>query len=315
MTLASRLALLAAALAAAAPDARACSVCACGDPMLGASDPAAIAGRLRLQLDTEYLTMTAASEADPAATDELTQWSYRLGAVWRPADALSVMATVPLVSKAMKVSDPAGRRPVSNLTGIGDVELAARYALWSEVSFGKKRAQELAVSAGSSFPTGSYRARDAAGDLVDTHGQVGTGSFGPFAGVHYRYAQGDWLGFASLSGRLRTETSLPGGDRYRYGDSILWSIHGQFQPASRVALDLGLDGRYARADRASPAGAPSEAVPHTGGTVWSVAPGVYFNAAGGFWLFLRGQVPVAKSLFGTQDVGATFTTGLQLQAL
>jgi hypothetical protein len=33
----------------------ACSVCGCGDPLLASSDPAAITGGLRLQLDTEYL--------------------------------------------------------------------------------------------------------------------------------------------------------------------------------------------------------------------------------------------------------------------
>ena len=58
---------LAAALAlAAAPAARACSVCACGDPLRTSSDPAAISGRLRLQLDTEYLRIDAGNEETPA---------------------------------------------------------------------------------------------------------------------------------------------------------------------------------------------------------------------------------------------------------
>jgi hypothetical protein len=312
------LALLAAALAAAVPDARACSVCGCGDPFLAASDPAAISGQLRLQLDTEYLTMSAANEADPAATDKLTQWSYRLNAVYRPLEPLSLMVTVPLVSKVMKMSDPTGTHTASNQTGIGDLEVAARYSLWTEVAVGHRRAQEVAVSLGTALPTGSYKARDSAGDLVDMHGQVGTGSWGPFAGLHYRLEQGDWLAFASLSGRLRTETSLPEGGKYGYGDAVLWSVHGQYRPVSRLALDLGLDGRTVRVDKGldpgSAPGTPTEVVPNTGGTVMSIAPGAYFNAAGGLWFFLRGQVPVYKDLFGTQNVGATVTTGFQVQA-
>ena len=44
------------ALVSGAP-AWACSVCGCGDPLLSANDPAAVNGRLRLQVDTEYLSV------------------------------------------------------------------------------------------------------------------------------------------------------------------------------------------------------------------------------------------------------------------
>lgn len=308
-----RFALIAAALLLSAHEARACSVCACGDPLLGASDPAAIAGRLRLQLDTEHLTVSSA-EAAGEPRNELTQWSYRLNAVYRPLDTLALTATVPLVAKKLTPGDPAAG-PGSSLTGLGDLEVAARYALWRGVSFGARRAQELALSAGTSLPTGSWKARDDAGDLVEMHGQLGTGSWGPFAGIHYRIEQGDWAGLASLSGRLRTGSALPGGDSYRYGDALLWSIHGQYRPARWAALDLGLDGRAVKADRAAAAGQPPEAVPGTGGTVWSLAPGAYLNAAGDLWLFLRGQVPVAKRLRGDQDVGATVSAGIQVQLM
>jgi hypothetical protein len=83
-----------------------------------------------------------------------------------------------------------------------------------------------------------------------------------------------------------------------------------------VALDLGIDGRYARADRMVESdGTVTSAVGNTGGTVLSAAPGVYFNAAGGLWLFVRGQVPFYKSLFGEQNVLPSLTTGIQFQAL
>lgn len=312
--------LAALALAWGAP-ASACSLCGCGDPLLSTSDPAAITGQLRLQLDTEYVRMDAENDADPASTDKLTQWSYRFNAVYRPIESLSLSVTVPLLQKAIRTVGNGPGVTNSDLSGLGDIEVAARYALWSAVSFGARRVQEVAVSAGTSMPTGKKDASTTdptTGDrvLTDPHGQLGSGGWGPFAGLHYRFEQGDWLGFASLSYRVRTGASYFDRTRYKFGDATLWSVHGQYRPIRRLALDLGIDGRYAKADRATDdTGAVEPAVAHTGGTVLSLAPGVYFNPAGGLWLFVRGQVPVYKDLFGRQDVLPSVVTGVQFQAL
>lgn len=290
----------AAALAAPRP-ARACSVCGCGDPLLVASDPAALTGQLRLQLDAEYLRVDAANEADPALTDRLTQWSYRVNAAWRPLDALSLSVTLPVVSKAIRTVGGGVSTSASDATGLGDVEVAARYALWRAVSLGVGRVQELAVTAGSSTPTGPNGLRDA-GERIDEHGQPGTGAWGPFAGLHYRLEQADWTGFASVSGRVHGAN----GYRYTYGPALLWSVHGQYLVAKRVALDLGVDGRHAGADRSA-----GDAVAHTGGTVLAAAPGVYVDAGGGAWLFARVQLPFVKHLRGVQDQLPSVTTGVQ----
>ena len=306
MAAAARLAVLASVAAGAltiARPTRACSVCGCGDPLLTSSDPAAITGRLRLQLDMEYLRIDAGNEADPSFTDELTQWSYRLNAVYRPTDALSLTATLPVVNKAMRMVGGGTSTSTSDATGLGDVELAARYALWRGVALGIGRVQEVALSAGTSMPTGPNDLRSG-GERIDEHGQPGTGSWGPFAGVHYRFEQGSWLGFASLSGRVRSEN----GFGYTYGSALLWSAHGQYFPTRRLALDLGLDGRYAAADKDS-----GETVVNTGGTVLSAAPGVYLNARGGAWLFVRGQIPFYKNFRGEQDQLPSVTTGVQYQ--
>lgn len=302
-----------AALVTAVP-ARACSVCGCGDPLLLASDPAAITGKLRLQLDTEYLRVDAGTDGDERSTDKLKQWSYRFNAVYRPIEDLSFVVTVPLVTKSI---DTVGANPAtgSDLTGLGDVEVAARYAVWRSVDLGKQRVHEVAVTAGTMVPTGPHDAKDADGALIDPHGQLGTGGWGPFVGLGYLFEQGQWLAFANVSGRLRTEASYFDASKYKFGDALLWSVHGQYRPVRRVALDLGIDGRYAARDRATATdGAVTDAVENTGGTVLSAAPGVYFEAGGGLWLFLRGQIPFMKSLSDRQDVLPSFTTGIQFQA-
>jgi hypothetical protein len=291
-------------------------VCACGDPLLASSDPAAITGTLRFQLDTEYLRITAGTEGMPGHTDKLDQWSYRLNAVYRAIEPLSLLVTVPLVSRTMDMVGEGMDMRMSSLTGLGDAEVAVRYALWRSVAFGTGRVHELAVSAGTALPTGAHDARAPDGSLIDPHGQLGTGGWGPFAGLSYLFEQGRWLAFASFSGRLRTEAGYADGSRYKFGDALLWSVHGQYRPLRRLAVDLGIDGRYARADRATdPAGMVDGAVMNTGGTVLSAAPGVYLETVGGLWLFVRGQIPVVKSLRGEQDVLPSFTTGLQFQVL
>ncbi len=283
--------------------------------MLVASDPAAISARLRLQADTDYLRIDAGTDGRPGYTDQLAQWSYRLNLAYRPADALSFTATVPFLSKAIHTVGSGTDVVSSDLAGVGDVEIGGRYALWRSVDLGLGRVHELAVTAGTSIPTGSHDARTADGSLVDPHGQLGTGGWGPFAGLSYRFEQGDWVAFANLAGRLRTESTYVDSSRYRFGDALLWSVHGQYFASRRVSIDLGIDGRHAGADRATDAFGAVDTVPNTGGTVLSAAPGVYFNAVGQVWVFLRAQVPFIKSLRGEQNVLPSFTTGLQFRVL
>jgi hypothetical protein len=297
------LAATAIAASLAPPPARACSVCACGDPLLSSSDPAAIDGRLRLQLDTEYLRIDAGNEEDPALTDELTQWSFRLNAVYRPIAALSLSATLPVANRSMRAVGGGTATALSDETGLGDVEVAARWAPWRAVNLGVGRVHEVALTAGTSAPTGANSLRSA-GERIDEHGQPGTGAWGPFAGVHYRFEQGRWLAFASLSGRVRSENRFD----YRYGSAALWSVHGQYFPSKRLVLDLGVDGRHAAADEDA-----GETVPNTGGTVLAFAPGVYLNALGRAWLFVRGQIPVRKAFRGEQDQLPSVVSGVQYQ--
>lgn len=304
---------LGAALAWCAP-AQACSVCACGDPLLSASDPAAIAGQLRLQLDTEYLRIDAGTDGVAGSTDQLTQWSTRLNVAWRPVEELSLVATLPYLTRTIRTVAGGTSSTASELTGLGDLELGARYPVWRSVQVGARRVQELALSAGATLPTGRKEARDAGGALVDPHGQLGTGAWGPFAGVHYRHELGDWSAFASLSYRARTEARYFDSTRYKFGDATLWSVHGQYLAGKALALDLGLDGRHAVADRATDeTGAVDGRVAHTGGTLLSAAPAVYYNAVAGLWLFARAQLPVYKRLEGEQDVKPSVTAGVQLQ--
>ena len=317
--------LVASAFFAYAPTADACSICGCGDPLLAANDPAAITGLLRLQLDTEYLRVDAGTDGMPGYTDQLTQWSYRLNAVYRPITRLSIIATLPVLDKSIHQVGGGTDITDSHLTGVGDAELGARYAFLRSIDMGIGRVQELALAGGVMTPTGAHDGKMTAKDPttnavtivpVDPHGQLGTGAWGPFLGIHYRFEQVNWLGFADLSYRMRTTGSYFDGSKYKFGDAALWSVHGQYRLLATVAVDLGIDGRYARVDQATAAGDTSaSSVDNTGGALLSAAPGVYFNAARGFWVFARIQIPFYKNLYGQQDVKPSLALGLQYQVL
>jgi hypothetical protein len=305
-----------AALFTSIPQAGACSICGCGDPLLATNDPAAITGLLRLQLDTEFLRVDAGTDGQPGYTDQLTQWSYRLNAVYRPISQLSLIATLPVLDKTIHTVGGGTDVTDSHLTGLGDAELGARYALWRSINLGMGRAQEFGLAGGIMIPTGAHDAKAANGTLVDPHGQLGTGAWGPFLGIHYRFEQINWLGFADFSYRMRTTASHFDGSKYKFGDAALWSVHGQYRPLATLAVDLGIDGRFARVDKVTDTGDTSSSTQgNTGGTLLSVAPGVYFNAVGSFWVFARGQIPFYKSLDGEQDIKPSLALGLQYQVL
>jgi hypothetical protein len=286
---------------------------------LAAADPAAIAGRLRLQLDTEYLRADAGTDGQPGYTDKLTQWSYRLNIVYRPWDRLSLIATLPLVDKTMRTTGGGLDVLDSHLTGVGDAEIAARVALWQSMSLMRRRVQEMALSTGTMMPTGGADAAvsDSSGQRipVDPHAQLGTGGWGPFLGLHYRFEQGDGLLFADLAYRWRTTGTYFDGSTYKFGDALLWSLHSQYRLHPRVAADLGLDGRYARPDKAAASGEATSTVESTGGTLLALAPGIYVNALPKLWLFGRAQFPFYKRFYGEQDVGLSAVLGLQYEAL
>lgn len=290
------------ALALAGGDALACSVCSCGDPLAAASEQASLANTLRTALETEWLRVRSASEAAEGAHTRLDQESIRVIAVWSPVDALNLALTVPLVRKTL-VDEGGGLARVQgpDHTGLGDVELGARWFVLNRLDLGGRTRQTLALSAGTSLPTGANDLAEG-GERIDEHAQLGTGGFGPYAGVAWRL-QGDRLGAqASVSGRYRTEN----GHRYRYGEALLWSAGGEWRPFERLAATLAVDGRFAARDRDAGALASD-----TGGLVLAASPGVHVDVGGGAWLSLRAQLPFLTHFYGDQSVGPTVVAAVQ----
>jgi hypothetical protein len=290
----------------AARPALACSVCAAGDPLVAAGDAAPEARSLKVSLETEWLTASAAmDDADmPGMVEDLDQTTVRALAVFSPLHRVNVALGIPFVRKSVSETAPGMDHGTETFSGLGDVELGARLFLLDRTNFSAMRHQSLALSAGTSLPTGENDARDDLGLLLDEHSQLGTGAYGPYVGVLYRLEQSRWHAFASLSGRFRTENARG----YRYGAALAGTVQAQRQLRDRLAVGLGVDGREAARDERDGA-----AVAHTGGLVLAAAPSVHVGLGGPLWLSLRAQIPFATRLHGEQDVGPTVSAALQLQ--
>jgi len=282
--------------------AHACSVCGCGDPLVLAGDSMPVMGTFRFALEYEYLTATARSDDEPDRTESLTQMTFRPVVVYSPVDRLNFVLQVPLVRKDWTLS-ASEAAPSENVipTGLGDIDLGVRVFLWDATSISVMRRQNFALSAGTSFPTGSDD-RTVDGVRLDQHAQLGTGAWGPYVGALYAFHQDPWNFFVSVTGRFRTENSY----HYKFGDAVLWSAQLAFRVVEPFALRVGIDGRYAARDRSE--GVQQE---NTGGLVVSAVPGISWNFAGPLWLLAQVQIPFATQLFGQQTVGVTASASLQ----
>jgi len=283
--------------------ARACSVCGCGDPLVLAGDSMPVANTLRFALEYEYLTATARSDDAPDRTESVTQMTLRPVLVYSPFSRVNVVLQVPLVRKDWALSGtPTEGTETAVPTGLGDLDLGVRVFLWDAISIQAQRRQNLALTAGTSFPTGTDTATTPGGERIDQHAQLGTGAWGPYVGALYAFHQDPWNFFLSVTGRFRTTNSF----QYRYGDAVLWSAQLRFRVVEPFALQLGVDGRYAGRDRS--AGVLQE---NTGGLVVSAVPGLAWNVGGPVWLLAKVQIPFVTHLFGEQTVGVTATASLQ----
>jgi hypothetical protein len=281
----------------------ACSVCGCGDILQSAGGVPPLPGDFRFTLQTDYLTATAASDEDPDRTESLTQQGVAGTLLYGPTESLSLIAIVPFLSKDWTLDGGSELPESASPTGIGDVNVGARYYFMRRTDVVERHRQFLAVSAGSTLPTGSDDAQ-VDGARIDQHAQLGTGAFGPYVGVSYVLEGGLWNLWANVNGNFNTTNSYD----YRYGNAARWGVGAQRRLGTGFAASLAGEGRYASKDTAQ-----GEAQLNTGGTVLDITPGISWSPAATFAFYARAQIPVFTDLFGEQTVGTTFQIGFQFE--
>ena len=283
----------------------ACSVCGCGDPLQPAGTVHSMAGYLNLGVEAQYLTATAQSDDNPAQSESLTQKNLNGFLVFSPWDDLTLVGIIPFVGKDWTLSeatDGSEEGASASPSGLGDINLGLRYFLVIDMDFKNKGSHNLAVSAGTILPTGQTGAVDSAGERFDQHGQLGTGAWGPYAGLLYTRIVNGWTFSANFNNLFHTVNSY----EYHFGTALTWGAQAQVHLDDPFAISLALEGRYADQDTSG------EGVQtNTGGTVLDLTPGLWWKPVEQWGIYGKVQVPVLTSLYGAQTVGPTALFGTQ----
>jgi hypothetical protein len=280
--------------------ARACSVCGCDDPLVAVGDSSPKSGAVRLALSFSAVTASARSDDDPAVTERLTRMTLSPTVVYSPLDRFNVVLSVPLLRNRYRASGP-DEQISATLWGLGDAELSARYFFWKGVDFAARRRQNIAISAGTSTPTGRTDATQN-GARLDEHAQLGRGAFGPFLAALYAFHEDPW----NLTVDATVRTFSTNHYDYHYGSAALWNVALQFRVLESFALHAGLNGRYAVRDRQA-----GDVQENTGGFVLQAVPGALLQLVDGLWLQARVEIPFVKQLFGVQTLGPTYFAVVQ----
>ncbi len=277
-----------------------CSVCGSDDPLVAVGDSAPNAGAVRLALAFSVVSATARSDDDPLVTEDITRATLTPTLVYSPMSRLNLALALPLLRNRYRATGGDDDVAVT-LTGFGDAELGLRYFVWQSIDFSARSRQELALSTGSSLPTGKNSSA-VDGERLDEHAQLGRGAFGPHVGVLYALHRDPW--HLSADATFRAYSANHYG--YRYGEAALWNASAQWATSERFAFELGVSGRYAVNDRQD-----DEAQQNTGGFVLQAVPGASFGITSTLWLKARIELPFVRDLFGEQTLGPTYLASVQ----
>lgn len=278
----------------AAPDARACAVCACGDPTLtafGAEQP--FAGRVRLSAELQ-----ARSDAvgQPGVSEvRIAEQLLAVGAAWAPHDRWQVGASLPV---GRRVSEDASLARTT-LYSTGDAELRARV-----VALRRHRGDGSALLSptfGLRLPTAPVTV-DAAGEALPMSAQLGGGSVAGLAGLQLLRTGRPWTVYASATGLISAPSRFPS----TAGPSLRATANAQWQPGARAGLRAGVD---ARADRpARLAGGAAE--PDTGGFIAFASGDVLISPVPDLSVRVGASIPFVQALTGFHEEGLAVTAGV-----
>lgn len=280
-----------------ASSAPACSVCiahalGAGLRALGAQtlhDGSTIVG-------LSFMSFSKSNAGDmPGTTEAHDQTEISLDVMHGLSSQWMLRANLPFVTKGLDMTGA----PHDQSKGVGDITLGATYQVPPKDGSNILLAFNFDVK----LPTGANNLSDATGTLKDQHGQVGTGSTDFALGIVATMQDGDrGLWFAGLRGRVNGSN-----DRgYRYGNAWFYNLGYSLNlnPTSSVVLEF--NGRFAGSDRKED-GTTDD---NSGGHLGYASVSYRRNLDDRTGLVVGYQLPIIKSLYGTQSESPLFSIGV-----
>ena len=302
-------------LVAAAPPARACSMCRCGDPTFNAlGTDVYVDGKLRVAFDWERFDK---DQGVPEERESMVEDRFTTALSYTFGDRVTAVARIPYSSReqsspgepevteaAVKHADHGASSSLRERTSdLADPELYALVRLWSS-SFAGGLGRRAWVSALGGVKTdwGRNDLRQG-GERLDEHLQPGTGSTDVFGGLSGFYLLSHT---SSVFGSVQIRRAGRNDFGYRYGDVRMASVGIERKLTETFDGVVALDFRDAGRDLAGEEGHD----PNTGGRVLYVSPRLSRDFGRGLVGRLAVQVPVVRDLNGTQKERTVVKVGL-----
>ena len=234
------------------------------------------------------------STDDPSgAQRDLRVWSVPVVAAYGVTEKLALFALLPILDKKLKGESTAGRLERGD-SGIGDVQLLARYTLWQKDAPGKTI--RLAPFVALKMPTGEDEATDSAGKLPPPL-QLGSGSWDYSVGlVLTRQSLARQLDASIGYSRKGEANAFEFGDAARLDLSYqhrLWP--GELTSGVPAFVYAVLESNLLWQDNNINQGSQDN---NSGGLIWYLTPGMQYVTKRTV-LELAVQVPVVQNLNGS----------------
>ena len=231
---------------------------------------------------------------DPGTTESHDQHEIGLDVLHSLNDQLMLRANVPYVVKQLSMT---GEEDI-NMRGLGDITLGAKY------QFKPRPADKVLLSASFDLklPTGQNNLKDAVGDRLEEHSQLGTGSTDFSLGlVATMEDPGKGLWFAGLRGRWNGKNK----EDYRYGNALFYNIGYSKTLDPGAAVIFELNGRFAGKDRTE----SGEKDENSGGHFGYLSLSYRRDIGKELGFVAAYQIPVFRRLNGSQSESGLLTIG------
>jgi hypothetical protein len=202
---------------------------------------------------------------------------------------------VPVLSKTFDTADLSRTKS----SGIGDVDLSARYTLWLDKE--QRPSQMFGVLAGLRTPTGREQF-DSKGNSLDIDVQRGTGSWIPNFGAWYGYYHYPYFFYAS---GVYHQPLNKGFQEFEAGKALVSTFLAQYALNYQFALQFGLDTRWSTKNTQL-----GETDQNSGGFIAFVTPGLVYHVSEDVLLNLSLQIPAYKNLHGEHNEGKSLRLGV-----
>jgi len=269
----------------------ACSTCMAGDPTLTLmGTEKSYVGRLRIASD--WLARTEKIGISGFNQSELREDRFTLGFAYARNERLNFAIRLPVIRKHIDYVNLAEEQT----TGLGDVELSAKYTL----SLNEQTQHEhlFGMVVGLRMPSAGEE--EINGQPLDIDVQLGTGAWVPHVGLWYGRYRFPWFFYASGVIHVASE----GFQDFQAGTAVITTLLAQYAINYQVAVQLGLDTRWSQKNQFDGVNDPD-----SGGFLTFLAPGIVVNFGKDILANLTVQIPVMDNLNGNQEESTIIKLG------